>query len=47
MIRFMYMTLIRINLDTLVADLEKRGFRRDIAERAHAALSAPDESNAN
>jgi hypothetical protein len=47
MIRFMRMALIRINLDTLVADLEKRGFRRDIAERAHAALSAPDEGKTN
>jgi hypothetical protein len=37
------MAIIHINLGTLVADLEKRGFTHDIAERAHAALMAPDE----
>ena len=43
MLRFKRMALIHINLDTLVADLERRGFAREIAERARAALAAPDQ----
>ena len=34
--------IIHIDLDTLVEDLEKRGFSRDVAERARAALAAPN-----
>lgn len=41
------MALININLDTLVEDLQKRGFTREIAERAHAALSAPDDEDSD
>jgi len=37
------MAIVHINLDTLSYELQKRGFTREIAERAVAALAAPDD----
>jgi hypothetical protein len=41
------MAIFHVNQETLSNELQKRGFTRDIAERAVAALASPDEGEPN